>query len=59
VEVGIGAVGMFVFLSGFLQIFLNILNAKINPGFNAAAGIPINQLPYRIFSFFRNQFAAI
>lgn len=59
VEISLGAIGLFVFLSGFVQIFVNILNVKFDPGFNAPAGIPLNQLPYRIFIFFRNQFAAV
>ena len=59
VELGLGAIGLFVFMSGFLQIFINVLNVKINPGFNAGHGIPINQLPYRIFAFLKNSFNTV
>ncbi|HEV2119300.1 MAG TPA: hypothetical protein VGS11_04245 [Candidatus Bathyarchaeia archaeon] len=49
-ELGLGAIGLFLFLSGFLQIFINMVKGKIDPA-NKAPTFLSDQLPYRLFPY--------
>jgi len=51
ITVGTGAVGLFLFLSGFQVIIMSAVKAKITNTIAGSPNIPVEHNPYRWFSF--------